>query len=59
MFFSFAGDPPSLAAIPAIGKPRQFRVIPVEPGIFSILPGKYGFVAENSEPDQSLTGQFP
>jgi hypothetical protein len=59
MFFSFAGYPKSLAAIPAIGKPRQFPVIPVEPGIFSILSEKYRFGTENSEPNQSLAGKFP
>jgi hypothetical protein len=38
MFFSFTGYPPSLAAIPAIGKPRQFPALLVEPGNSSICP---------------------
>jgi hypothetical protein len=59
MFFSFTGYPPSLAAIPTIGKPRQFPAIPVQPGTFSILPEKCRFGTENNAPDQTLAGKFP
>jgi len=31
----------------------------VELGIFSIVPEKFGFGAENGETIQSLTGKFP
>jgi hypothetical protein len=37
----------------------QFPVIPVEPGFFLIFPDKRRFGAEDSEPNQTVAGQFP
>ncbi len=37
----------------------KFPVIPVEPGIFSVVSEKSGFGIENSDANQSLAGQFP
>jgi hypothetical protein len=37
----------------------KFAVIPVEPGIFSIVPEKCRLGTENSETNQALAGQFP
>jgi len=37
----------------------RFLVIPVEPGIFSILRQKCRFSTANQKRNQSLTGQFP
>jgi hypothetical protein len=36
-----------------------FPVFPVEPGIFAILPDKYGFGTGNGEANQVLASEFP
>jgi len=37
----------------------EFSVIPVAPGIFSIVPEKCGVGTENNGANQALAGQFP
>jgi hypothetical protein len=59
IFFSRDGYSIALTAISAIGKPRQFLVIPAETGIFSIVPEKCLAGTENGEANQALAGQFP
>jgi len=41
------------------GTAPDFPVIPVEPGIFSIVPDKCRFGSENVEVNQALASQFP
>jgi len=49
-----------LQVVPPPGSPgTKFLVIPVEPGIFSIVPDKCRSGRENGEANQALAGQFP
>jgi hypothetical protein len=41
------------------GAADKIPVIPVEPGIFSILPRKLPFGCKKSEAAQALAGEFP
>jgi hypothetical protein len=56
-------DPPRAAQIGTVAACAtacfaggEFPVVPVEPGIFSIVPHKCLFCCENSEANQALAG---
>jgi hypothetical protein len=53
---SFGASPRAGGALSSPGS--EIPVIPLEPGIFSILPGKSRFGTENGEPNQAVASEF-
>jgi len=50
---------PLQVAPPPVSPGAKFPVVPVDPGIFSIVLHKCRFGTENNEANQALADQFP